>query len=135
MNESFITIEVDINPTEDHKKVETAIENLFLFSSLQYKLLTQTRGSLLRVNGRGNEALTKFYKRLREERIITAARRVLIKGICSSSIIFYLNKQAAYMRHISFCESTGEGPLGSIRVEIKANKPIELIDWLAPQIN
>jgi hypothetical protein len=79
------------------------------------------------------EGLTKLYNLLRRERIRDAARGVLFKGFNGTSITFYLNKQVAYAGHISFCEPVAESPLGPIKVEIKCEKPRELIDWLAPK--
>jgi predicted RNA binding protein with dsRBD fold (UPF0201 family) len=127
-----LNIEVDIKPTEDPEKVKIAVKNLFEPSSIE--LVPQQKGSLIKVKTVGKEGLTKFYMLLRRERILTAARKVLIKGISDRSITFCLNKQAAYMMRISFCEPIGESPLGPIRVEIEGDDPKALIDWLAPRI-
>jgi hypothetical protein len=79
------------------------------------------------------EGLTKFYNLLRRERIRDAARGVLFKGLGENTIVFYLNKQAAYAGHVSFCQPVAESPLGPIKVRIKCDKPKELVDWLAPK--
>ncbi len=79
------------------------------------------------------EGLTKLYNLLRRERIRDAARGVLFKGLSQNSITFYLNKQVAYAGHISFCQPSGESPLGPIKVQITCDKPKELIEWLAPK--
>ena len=128
MSEVALKIEVEIKPTEDPEKVKIAVKNLFELSSME--LISHQKGSLIKVKTVGKEGLTKFYMLLRQERILTAARRVLIKGVSDRNIIFYLNKQAAYMMRISFCESIGESPLGPIRVEIECDNPKALIDWL-----
>jgi predicted RNA binding protein with dsRBD fold (UPF0201 family) len=57
----------------------------------------------------------------------------MLEELNDNSIIFYLNKQAAYMNHISFSSQTGESPLGVIRVEIKSDNAKELINWLTPR--
>ena len=131
MNNIQLTMEVEVNPTEDQEKVKAAVQNLFSYSSIEST--PRRLGSLLIMRGDGKEMLSKFYDRLRQERIISAARRVMLDGIDGDSIIFHLNKQAAYAKRISFSE-TGESPLGVIRVEIKCDNSKELIDWLAPRM-
>jgi predicted RNA binding protein with dsRBD fold (UPF0201 family) len=75
----------------------------------------------------------RFYDLLRRERILDAARKVLFRGIQGKKIVFYLNKQVAYVGHISFSQPYGESPLGPIRVEIQCDDPQSLIDWLTPK--
>ncbi len=131
MSEVTITVEVEVNPTEDLAKVKAAVENLFKLSSVE--LLCKGRGSLFNANAKGKETLGNFYTLLRQERILNAARRVLIRGTSEDLITFCVNKQAAYMKHISFCEPVNESPLGPIKVEIKTDETKALIDWLAPR--
>ncbi|MFH0896582.1 MAG: RNA-binding domain-containing protein [Candidatus Bathyarchaeota archaeon] len=132
MSEITVTIEAEVNPTEDPKKVKTAIENLF--TPFSTELLAEDRGSLFILKVKGKEGVIKFYTLLRQERILNAARRVLTKGVSSEGITFCLNKQAAYMKRVSFCDPIGESPLGPIRVKIETNDPRTVIDWLAPRI-
>ncbi len=132
MNDIKLTLEVEVNPTEDPEKVEHAIQNLFSCSFKES--IPRHLNSLLIMKGEGKEALNLFYDRLRQERILSAARRVMIDGLKGNSIIFYLNKQASYMNRISFSSQTGEAPLGTIRVEINCNNTKELIDWLTPNV-
>ena len=131
MEEVEVQIEVEVNPTEDETKVRRAVENTF--SSLQFELKPLKRGSLLMAGARGMDGLTKFYNLLRRERIRDAARSVLYKGMTGRFIVFYLNKQGAYVGHVSFSQLTGESPLGPMKVQIQCNNPHEIIDWLAPR--
>jgi hypothetical protein len=131
MDEIKIRIEVDVNPTEDVEKVKQAVENMF--SIVEIEIKQSTRGSRLIAEAEGMEGLTKLYNLLRRERIRDAARGVLFKGLSENAITFYLNKQAAYAGHVSFCQPVAESPLGPIKVQIKCDKPQELIDWLAPK--
>jgi len=133
VSEITVSIEVEVNPTEDPEKIKMAIESLFTPSSIGFT--TQRRGGLVTARAEGKEGLMRFYTLLRQERILTAARRVLIRGLSGESVTFLLNKQVAYVRRISFCESVGESPLGPIRVEIKSDDPKALIDWLAPRMD
>lgn len=55
---------------------------------------------------------------------------MLLRGISNHSIIVYLNKQVAYVGHVSFSAPQGESPLGPIRVQIDASDSLEIINWL-----
>jgi len=131
VDEISVQVEADINPTENENKVKSAVENMF--SNLEWEVKPQKKGSLLVGRGRGIDALTKLYNLLRRERIRDAARGALYEGLSEKSIIFYLNKQVAYVGHISFSKPIGESPLGPIKVEIQCDNPRELIEWLAPR--
>ena len=131
MNEIEILIEAEVNPTEDIEKVKAAIENVF--GTVKYEVKELHKGKLLIARAKGVSGLTKFYNLLRRERIRDAARTVLFEGTNEKSVTFYLNKQVAYVGHISFCKPVAESPLGPIKVQIKCENPKELIDWLAPK--
>lgn len=132
MNNIKVTIEVEVNPTEDQEKVKTAVKNLFAYSSIES--IPRRLGSLLIMKGEGKEMLSKFYNRLRQEMILNAVRRVMFDGLTGDAVIFNLNKQAAYAKHISFSNQIGESSLGVIRVEINGDNAKELIDWLTPRV-
>ena len=131
MNKINVKVEVEINPTEDEEKVKRAVENLL--GNAEFEIKQQRQGSLLVAKAEGMDGLTKFYNLLRRERIRDATRRVLFGGLSGKSIVFYLNKQVAYVGHISFSQPTAESPLGPIKVQIQCDNPRELIEWLAPK--
>jgi len=131
VDEIIVQVEAQVNPTENEDKVKRAVENMF--SRLELEVKPQKRGSLLVGRGRGMDTLTKLYNLLRRERIRDAARGVFYDGLSGKSIVFYLNKQVAYVGHISFSKPVAESPLGPIKVEIQCSNPRELIDWLAPR--
>ena len=128
MNDIIGTIEVEVKPTEDHMKVEKAISNFFTYTSSNTISKRGETFLIAKINGRNG--LNKFYERLRQERILNSARKILIRGLQGNSITFCLNKQVAYVNHISFCEPMAESPLGPIRVKIVCENPRALIDWL-----
>lgn len=132
MDEISVRIEVEINPTEDSEKVKRAVENIF--GQVNFEIKPQQRRSLLIAETKGLDGLTKLQNLLRRERIRSAARRVLFEGLHGNSIVFYLNKQVAFVGHVSFSEPVAESPLGPIKIEIHCDNPKELIDWLAPRI-
>jgi len=124
-------VEVDVNPTEDLEKVKTAVTNVF--TNVEFEVKSQRRGSMLVARAHGMEGLTKLYNLLRRERIRDAARGALFEGLSGKSVTFYLNKQVAYVGHLSFSKPVAESPLGPIKVQIRCDNPRELIDWLAPR--
>jgi len=131
MNDVQIRVEAEINHTETLEKVKTAVQNMFGPIDLQVK--DKTWGQLLTARITGLEGLTKLSNLLKREQILAAARKVLRSSITNSSITFYLNKQVAYAGHVSFCQQSGESPLGPITVKIDCEDPKKLIDWLAPR--
>ncbi|HML02737.1 MAG TPA: hypothetical protein VK487_05115, partial [Candidatus Bathyarchaeia archaeon] len=102
-----------------------------IFGAAEFDVRAGENGDMLVGKIMGAQGLAKFCNLLRRERIRDAARTVLLRGVEGESITFYLNKQVAYVEHISFSEPTGESALGPIKVTITCDKPRELIDWLA----
>jgi len=131
VDEIDVHVEVKVNPTEDLEKVKKAVENIF--GNIEFEITPEKRGSLLVAQAMGVNGLTKLRDLLRRERIRDAARGVFFEGLSKKSVVFYLNKQVAYVGHISFSEPVGESPLGPIKVQIRCDSPEELIKWLAPK--
>lgn len=131
MNEITVKVEVEVNPTEDLEKVKQAVENLF--GKVDYEVRPLRRGVLLVAKTGGMAGLTKLYNLLRRERVRDAARSVLFGGLSGKSITFHLNKQVAYVGHVSFSKPVAESPLGPIKVQVTCEDPGGLIDWLAPK--
>jgi len=128
MNEIEVYIEAMIHPTEDPEKVKKAIENIIWNAEFEVKPLKH--GSLLVARAKSLDSLTKIYNLLQRERIRDAARAVLFNGLDQKSVTFYLNKQVAYVGHLSFSEPEAESPLGPIKVQIRCDNPRQLIEWL-----
>jgi len=132
MEEISLHVEAEINPTESQEKVEEAVRNIFGDIDLHVKPLH--KASLLVGEGKGKESLTRLCDLLRREHIRSAARAVFLEGMEKKAINFCLNKQVAYVGHVSFSKETGESPLGPMRVRIECGDPRELVEWLAPRI-
>jgi len=126
-----VAVEVEVNPTEDLDKVRIAVQKVL--GELQLHIIEEDEAKRLIGRAEGREALSKFQELLRRERIRGAARRILVNSLRGNTITFYLNKQVAYVGHVSFSQSIGESPLGPICVVIESERPRELIDWLAPR--
>jgi predicted RNA binding protein with dsRBD fold (UPF0201 family) len=127
MSDITLHVEAEVNPTESEDKVKKAIENIFGNTKTP---TSPVKEGILIAEAYGKEPLVKLYNLLRREHIRAAARAVLLSGLYRKTISFCLNKQAAYVGHVSFAEETAESPLGPIKVRIESGNPRELIDWL-----
>lgn len=124
-------VEAEVNPTENQEKVKKAITNIV--SNPTFKTASEGYKTILVARAEGREALSTFYNLLRKEMILDTARSVLFKGIDGNCIRFYLNKQVAFVKKISFCKPFAESPLGPLKVEIICDGPEDFINWLSPK--
>ncbi|TDA40232.1 MAG: hypothetical protein DSO08_00045 [Candidatus Methanomethylicota archaeon] len=126
--EAKVLVQVELHPTEDESKVLKALSNMTGVESFT----KHVQGDRAYIVQEGDTSLlSKLRALLRRERILDAARKVMLAGVEGSTITFHLNKQVAYAGHVSFCMPEGESPLGPITFHIKAEDPKALIDWLA----
>ena len=129
MVEVTVFVETQINPTENEENVKAAVNNFLDNATITIK--PSIKGSSLTAVAKGQDSLFKLRNLLHNDRIRDASRRMLFKSIRGNMISFYLNKQVAFVGHISFSEESSESPLGPIRVNIETDDPERLIDWLA----
>jgi uncharacterized protein len=132
MDEIVVRVEAEVNSTEDEGKVEKAVTNIF--ETVVVEVKPSRMGDVLYGKAEGWDALVKFHHLLSLDRIRGAARKVFFAGLQGNTIRFCLNKQVAFAGHVSFCEETGESPLGPLKVAIECSDPQQLIDWLAPRM-
>lgn len=121
---------VEIKPTEDPEKVRRAVEELFTVST--FENVGSGPYATLIFEGEGVESLTKLQGVLRRDRIRDAFRKTVWGKVEGRRVRFCLNKQVAYVGHVSLCEPRGESPLGPIEVEIEADDAYALLEWLSP---
>jgi uncharacterized protein len=129
MVEITVFVETQINPTENEESVKAAVNNFLDNATITIKPFL--KGKSLTAVAKGQDSLFKLRILLHNDRIRDASRRLLFKSIRGNMISFYLNKQVAFVGHISFSEESSESPLGPIRVNIETDNPEQLIDWLA----
>jgi len=127
MDEITVIIQTEIKSTESEMNVIRAVSNIF--GDVRSKIDSSLNSEILKVELKGMDSLFRFKELLNLECIQNVAKKVLLKRISGKKIEFFLNKQVAFVNHISFLEGS-ESPLGSIRVEINYEKPKSLIDWL-----
>jgi len=127
----IVKVEAEVRPTEDENKVKQAILNVFIPEHVEIEV--RGKSKVIVAKAYSLKSLTKLHRLLRAERILDAARSVFKKSAHERSIIFYLNKQAAFRGRLSFTEAYGESPLGPITFIIEDVDVERLIDWLAPK--
>lgn len=123
-----VKIEAEVYPTESREKTMHAVKNLFPDIDLH----VQVQGNIEVVVGEGSklESLENLKNMLRSRKIRAAARSILRQSKLNSKLVFYMNKQAAYVRQASFTEPFTESPLPPIRIEIESNDVDKVIEWL-----
>ncbi|MFQ5761451.1 MAG: RNA-binding domain-containing protein [Candidatus Bathyarchaeia archaeon] len=120
---------VRVNLTEDQAKVRRAVENIF---PTAHSRLIVDATAWLRFEGEGLEAFTRMRSILQQDRIRDAVRKELFRQAEDNHLTFYLNKQVAFMGHVSLCQPRRESPLGPIEVEIECDDLEGFIQWLSP---
>ncbi len=125
-----VAVQTALEPTEDESNVERAL--LKLFPSAHIEKITKPDDSVaLSARGNGLEFLSNLRNLIRQQRIRSAARSILTRSLRGSTFQFYLNKQAAFMGRVSFCEAFGESPHGPISIQVECEDPQSVIDYLA----
>lgn len=125
-----IIVEAEVKATESEEKVKKAILNIFEPESISIE--KRFGRKYIVAKAESIESLRKLHSLLRRERILDAARKMMKRFSTQNQVIFFLNKQVAYMGHISFCLPERESPLGPIRIEITSSNSRDVINWLAP---
>ena len=122
-----IIAEAEVKPTENPDKVAKAITNLFAGP-----LTGRQEGErvFLRLESSNVSSLERFRMIIQRDRIRAAAGAVMRKASSADGIQVFLNKQVAFVSHVSFCEPEGESPLGPIRLSIETGDPFTLVNWI-----
>ncbi len=122
--------ETAVKPTEDEEKVRRVLRNLFPASEIQ-RLQTHDGDVKLQLTGEDVDCLSTLRNLIKQERIRSAARSMLVKSTTGNHLRFFLNKQAAFAGRVSFCETADESPNGPVIVQIEAPDTEMIIDFLA----
>jgi predicted RNA binding protein with dsRBD fold (UPF0201 family) len=119
-----IEILSSINSSEDPKKVETAILNIFPNAKIK------TDDCIITSNSKDLHLLERIYDVIHLNHSQKIYQRQLDKNLDNDSTWFYLNKQAAFIGTVALCEEAEESPLGPIKVVITSSNIDKIIDWL-----
>ena len=128
MNVPDVSCKIDvycsINPSEDPKKVEQAINNVLddVDVNINKETLKATSTSLA--------SLKKIYEAIHSHRSKNAYRRQLNQNLRDDSSWFYLNKQAAFANTIALCSESEDSPLGPIKIVLISQNIDMIIEWL-----
>jgi len=113
-----------VNPSEDPKKIERAISNVFTHSTINSENFSVSAQS------KDLKSLEKIYETIHTKRSQKIYRRNLEKNLENDTTWFYLNKQAAFVEKIAICEKADESPLGPIKVILTSSNIDRIIDWI-----
>ena len=119
-----IEIFCSVNPSEDPKKIQKAISNVFPYSTIK------TENSSISFQSNDLKSLEKIYETIHTKQSQKIYRRNLEKNLENDTTWFYLNKQAAFVEQIAICEESDESPLGPIKVTLTSSNIDAIIDWL-----
>ena len=116
-----------VNPSEDPEKVRTAVSNVILDASYEFK-----DGSIKGVS-RDLNSLSKIRETIHKRKVNRVYRRQMRFNANADTTWFYLNKQAAYVDVIAICEEAEESPMGPIKIILHSKDIAKISDWLAPE--
>lgn len=113
-----------LNPSEDPKKINSAILNIlpgceiktgkFSASGISHELLS----------------LEKIYDTIHSRKSQNSLRRNLEKNLDNNTTWFYLNKQAAFADKVAICDEAEESPLGPIKIIMTSRNIAQIIEWI-----
>ncbi len=112
-----------VNPSEDPKKIEKAILNIFRHSTIKIETFS------ISAQSKDLNSLEIIYETIHTKQSQKIYRRNLEKNLENDTTWFYLNKQAAFVEKIAICEEANESPLGPIKVILTSSYIDEIIDW------
>ena len=121
----------DIKATENPTKVREALLNICPIAVIKEVHDTSSK-TILQGLATGTDALATLARKFREERILEAVRRVLLKQVTDNAVVFGIHRQAAYMGRLHLCALDDISATGPIRVEIRAKHILDIIDFIAP---
>src|SRR3972149_5119744 len=105
-----VTAEAPVHATEDETKVERALRNIFPAGQME-RVNVGEDVVRLRIGGNGLEFLSKLRSLIKQERIRSAARSIILRGTRENKIHLWLDKKAAFVSRVSFCEPVGLTPV------------------------
>ncbi|MFB5597447.1 MAG: RNA-binding domain-containing protein [Nitrosopumilaceae archaeon] len=119
-----ISVYCPIYPSEDPKKVEHALTNIF-----EDAKITIDKNSV-KASSNNLEMLEKIFEVIHSRKTQRIYRKHLNNNLLDDSTWFYLNKQAAFVNTVALCGEADESPLGPIKVILKSDDIERVIEWL-----
>ncbi len=129
MNKNYnikITIESMINPSESGEKLLNAIKNIMNIEISRANHLLSGSSSDL-------SSIQPILEQVRSKSIFSVLRRLLLTNIENDSTFFLLNKQAATVNTVVLTENEQDSPLGTIKITVKSNDIMHIIERITPE--
>ena len=118
-----------IHPTEDPEKVQRCFQKIM--EGLEIEEEKTETGLELVMKSSEKSSLYLIQEKLRQQRILDSARKILLRSLSEDSVTFFLNKQAAFTGRIHFVKDPqNEDFLGPITVTISSDEIQGIVDWL-----
>ncbi len=127
----LVRVEAEVRPTEDPKKVLRALKKLF---NMEFEYVERGEGWGAWVGKCEDIRCLEPLRSAIRYRAVNGTFYYYLKKISKgehNTLIFRLNKQAAFVGVPSFAEEDIESPMGAIIVEVYAEDVREIIKWLA----
>ena len=125
--EFLLEVDAQIYPTEVPDRITTAIKNIFP------SINVDIRNNWISSNTKDWQDLVFFSELLKTQRMLDAGRKVILRQLIDNSARFLLNKQAAFVNKVNFCETEEESPMGPLFVVITSNRIKDLLDIIVPK--
>jgi predicted RNA binding protein with dsRBD fold (UPF0201 family) len=129
-----VIITCSVNPTEDIKKVGTALENML--GRIDFILPENDNVSEISLSYKNQEMMNHVRNTIHETRIIDAARKRLKSNWNGTSTRIYFDKQAAFVKKTRIIDDDQEfPPLGSIEFVLSFDSETEFedfVNWFTP---
>jgi predicted RNA binding protein with dsRBD fold (UPF0201 family) len=123
----LLQVDAQVHPTEIIDRVKTAITNIFPNISIE------ARKDWISSKTEVWADLVHFSESLEKQKVLDAARKVVLNRLSGNTTRFLLNKQAAYIGKINFCENEEESPMGPLFVVLSSEQIDELLDRIFPK--
>ena len=78
------------------------------------------------------EQLTTVLQSVQHRNIKKTFLRILKSNMSDNTTWFYLNKQAAFVNVVAFCDEANESPLGPIKIILESNDIEKTIQTIIP---
>ncbi len=119
-----VEIVAPIACTESEEKVIRSVSNIFPGVDLRRD------GEAIAGFASTLSVLERLRMQVRARRIRASARAVILKGVKSGSLTFYIDKQAAYMGRVSFWDPSEKHMPSPIMVRVRTENPMDVVEWL-----
>jgi uncharacterized protein len=121
-----VELRATVSPSEDPRKVLAAMRQVFGDCDCS----VDEGADSIRLRSGSSRCLQRLHDQLRDRHVRDAARRLMLASVEGRVLPLKLNRQAAAAGVLALCSSAVESPLGPLNLEIEADDPQKVVDWL-----